>query len=84
MSLPIMKVYSRPGCHLCELLIEELLPLIRGRAELEVLNIDSKPDWAEKYGLSIPVLELNGNAVCQYHLDRGAVAAALAEASLGQ
>jgi hypothetical protein len=26
-----IRVYSRPGCHLCELLIDELLPLIRDR-----------------------------------------------------
>ena len=31
-----ISVYSRQGCHLCEQLIEELLPLIRGRLDLEV------------------------------------------------
>ena len=77
MSLPLLHVYSRPGCHLCEQLIEELLPLIRERAEIEVLNIDTRGDWMEKYGTRIPVLELDGQALCQYSLDSRAVIAAL-------
>jgi hypothetical protein len=77
MILPLLTVYSRPGCHLCEKLIEELLPLIRDRAELEVLNIDTRADWTQAYGSLIPLVELNGRALCHYHLDRGAVVAAL-------
>ena len=77
MNLPLLTVYSRPGCHLCEKLIEDLLPLIRDRAELEVLNIDTRTDWAEAFGSLVPVVELNGRALCHYHLDRGAVGAAL-------
>jgi hypothetical protein len=77
MNLPLLSVYSRPGCHLCEKLIEDLLPLIRDRAELKVLDIDSRADWTEAYGSLIPVVELNGLALCHYHLDRGAVVAAL-------
>ena len=33
-----IRVYSRRGCHLCEVLIEDLLPLIRSHLELEVLD----------------------------------------------
>ena len=77
MNIPLLTVYSRPGCHLCEQLIENLLPLIRDRAKLEVLNIDTRADWTEAYGSLIPLVELNGRALCHYHLDRGAVVAAL-------
>ena len=77
MNIPLLIVYSRPGCHLCEKLIEELLPLIRGRAELEVVNIDTRADWTKAYGSLIPLVELNGHALCHYHLDRDAVVAAL-------
>lgn len=65
-------VYSRPGCHLCEQLIEELLPLLRGRLEIQVLDIDTRPEWQEQYGTRIPVVEFNGELVCQYTLDRPA------------
>ncbi len=80
MNLPLLTIYSRHGCHLCELLIEELQPLIRGRAEFEVLDIDSRSDWAGKYGTRIPVVELDGRFLCQYHLDADAVTNALGEA----
>ncbi len=79
MKLPLLRVYSRPGCHLCEQLVEELQPLIRGRAEIEVLNIDTRPAWSEKFATRIPVIELDGRFVCQYHLDADAISAALSE-----
>jgi len=77
LTLPLLTIYSRPGCHLCELLLEELQPLIRGRAELEVLNIELQPEWLEKYATRIPVVELDDRVLCQYHLDADAIAGAL-------
>lgn len=70
-------VYSRQGCHLCELLIEELLPMLQGRAELQVCDIDSRDDWREAYDLRVPVVELNGETLCQYSLDRDKILQAL-------
>ncbi len=70
-------VYSRPGCHLCELLIEELAPLIRGRLELEVRDIDTRPEWKLEYGIRIPLVEYDGKTVCQYRLDAAAIRAIL-------
>ena len=72
-----IRVYSRPGCHLCELLIEELLPLVRGRVDLEVLDIETRPEWKLRYGTRIPVVEYDGETVCQHHLDTAAVHAIL-------
>jgi len=69
-----LRVYSRQGCHLCEQLIEELLPLIRGRVELEVCDIDTRDDWRDVYDTAVPVLEYDGAPICQYHLDRDALA----------
>lgn len=68
-----LTVYSRQGCHLCEVMIDELLPLIRGRFEIVVHDIDSREDWKRKYDTRIPVLEYDGEQICQYHLDRGAI-----------
>ena len=66
-------VYSRQGCHLCEELIEQLLPLVRGRLEVRVHDIDAKPEWRQTYGTRIPVVEYDGELVCQYHLDPDAL-----------
>ncbi len=76
-----IRVYSRSGCHLCEILIEELLPLIRGRLDLEVLDIDSRPEWTEEYGTRIPVVQYAGRTICQYTLDGDAIRSILASLS---
>jgi hypothetical protein len=66
-------VYSRNGCHLCEQLIEEILPIVRGRLEVVVRDIDTREDWRQKYDIRIPVVEYDGEPICQYHLDRAAL-----------
>jgi hypothetical protein len=70
-------VYSRRGCHLCELLLEELVPLCRGRATIRVLDVDSREDWRRAYGDRIPVLCSGDQEVSVAHLDRDAVLALL-------
>jgi hypothetical protein len=72
--MPVLHVYSRHGCHLCEILIEGLLPLVRGVLEVEVHDIDSKPEWRAKYDRRVPVVEYDGQLVCQYYLDGAAIA----------
>jgi hypothetical protein len=36
----ILNFYSRPGWHLCDELAEQLAPLLRGRADVRVVDID--------------------------------------------
>ena len=76
-----LRVYSRQGCHLCEIMVEELLPLIRGRLDLEVVDIESRPEWLRDYGTRIPVLEFNSETVCEAKLDVPAIQRILAEHS---
>ena len=66
-------VYSRRGCHLCEALIEELTPIIRGRLALEIRDIDSTPEWHERFWQDIPVVEFDGDVICRHFLDRDAI-----------
>ena len=82
--MAVIDVYSRQGCHLCEILVEELLELVQGRARVDVHDIDSRPDWREAYDVRIPVVELNGEPICQYKLDRDAVNRALAQVADGE
>lgn len=62
-------VYSRRGCHLCEVLIEQLLDELGGAAEPEIRDIDTDEDWRARFDTRVPVLEYNGEWVCDYHLD---------------
>ncbi len=73
-----IRLYSRPGCHLCEQLAEELLPLIRGHLDLEVVDIDSRPELAGEFGTRIPVVEYEGRFICQYTLNKSRIQAILA------
>jgi hypothetical protein len=75
--MAVIHYYSRKGCHLCELMLEELLPLIRGRAEIEYRDIDSQQEWREKYDVRVPVIEYDGQLISEYPLDYGAIRAIL-------
>ncbi len=66
-------VYSRIGCHLCDVLIEELLSLLDGRLAVEIRDIDTRPEWHERYWSDIPVVEYEGVVVCKHFLDRDAI-----------
>lgn len=75
--MPALQVYSRAGCHLCEILIEELLPLVRGVLAVEVRDIDSCPEWRSKYDTRVPVVEYEGRTICQYRLEGAAISTLL-------
>ena len=72
-----VRVYSRLGCHLCECLIEELVPLLAARGELEVRDVDTNGDWLERFGKRVPVVTIDDHIVCEVRLDRPAVERAL-------
>lgn len=72
--MPAIEVYTRRGCHLCELLIEELLEMAEGRLELDIRDIDTRDDWRQEYDSRVPVVTYDGEFICQYHLDRDALA----------
>ena len=77
--IPALHVYSRHGCHLCDILVEALLPLVRGRLAVEVHDIDSRDEWRARYDRRVPVVEFQGRVVCEYRLDRPAIEDILAK-----
>ena len=75
-------VYSRRGCHLCEVLIEEMLPLLQGRIDIEVRDIDTNDDWKNLYDVRIPVVEFEGQVISEYPLDKAKIAAIVVSSAL--
>lgn len=73
----MFRVYSRRGCHLCEQMIEQLEPMLRGRARFAVSDVDEKDEWCERFGDRVPVLEYDGAVICEFRLDAAAVMDAL-------
>ena len=49
-------LYSKPGCHLCEGLLEKLEQVNEIEFDLEIRNINTREDWFAAYQYEIPVL----------------------------
>ncbi|MCT0254098.1 MULTISPECIES: glutaredoxin family protein [unclassified Synechocystis] len=49
-------LYSKPGCHLCEGLMEKLAQIDSLAIELEVRDITTNERWGAAYQYEIPVL----------------------------
>ena len=72
--MPVLHVFSRRGCHLCDVLVEELLPMVRGLLDVEVHDIDTRADWRKAYDVRVPVVEYQGRVLCEHRLNRAAIA----------
>ncbi len=70
---PYLTVYSRRGCHLCEVLLGELETLVRGRADIRVLDIDQSADLRDLYGSRVPVVTADSGLLCEFELDQNKV-----------
>lgn len=71
---PSLTLYSREGCHLCDIMHTELAELCAGRdVQINVVDIDSSPELAERYGLRVPVLVGVDGELCYGRLDDEAV-----------
>ena len=71
-------LYVREGCHLCEQFLVELsMDLGPGVERLRVLDVDRDADLAVRFGLRVPVLELDGNVLCEAVYDGPRVRRAL-------
>jgi glutaredoxin len=59
MTKPIHKtvLYSRDGCHLCEV-AEQML--VEHGLRPEIINIDDDPTLVERFNTCVPVVEIDG------------------------
>ncbi|MEO8716689.1 MAG: glutaredoxin family protein [Burkholderiales bacterium] len=73
---PILRLYGRADCHLCEEMAGDLRAL--GVAFVEI-DVDSDLDLAARYGRKVPVLtDGAGRQICHARLDGPALRARLA------
>jgi c-di-GMP-related signal transduction protein len=72
-------VYSRPGCHLCEEALEQIVVLHAAgyRFNLHEVDIESNDLLLRRYLERIPVVEVDGIEVSELILDRAALEARL-------
>ena len=63
-------VYSRKGCHLCEIVKESLVKLHRrGGFTWREIDVDADPDVRRLYTDEVPVVFINGRKAFKYHMD---------------
>ena len=63
-------VYSRKGCHLCEVVKESLSKLARrGGFTWRDIDVDSDPDLRRQYNDEVPVVFINGRKAFKYRMD---------------
>lgn len=73
-----LTLYSKPQCHLCELLLDELAALLDASIPIEIVDISEDPDLMRRFGLRIPILSCDGREISGYPLDSDRVRAILA------
>jgi len=77
----VVRLYSRPGCHLCDIMkatVEQIVASSRTPIQLEQIDISTDADLEARYGLEIPVLEINGKKVAKYRISEEALKRILA------
>ena len=71
-SILKLTLYSRPGCHLCDDMVTELADCLGDRPyQLDIVDINSDPEFQTRYAARIPLLMLDGTPVAEHFFDRG-------------
>ncbi len=63
-------VYSRAGCHLCDV-VKEQLEHLRAHADFtwREVDIDADPELQQRYNDEVPVVFVDGRKAFKYHLN---------------
>jgi glutaredoxin len=63
-------VYSRKGCHLCDI-VKETLAQVQANADFQwrEVDIDLDPQLREKYNDEVPVVFIDGRKAFKYRLE---------------
>jgi glutaredoxin len=77
-------LYSRPGCHLCDVAREVLLSAReRSPFEFEEVDIERDDDLELEYGIRIPVVAVDGDERFEVEIDERELVRLLREAPPG-
>jgi glutathione S-transferase len=77
---PRLVLYGREGCHLCDEARDDLVRMGEQGLEFDLVDVDieSDPDLLRRNLERIPVIEIDGEEVCELGIDHSAVRARLA------
>ncbi len=64
-------IYSRQGCHLCDVMKDELEAMSVSKTEtIKHVDIDNDPDLIKRFNNQIPVLFVDDVEICHYKLNK--------------
>lgn len=77
---PKLVLYGRDGCHLCDEARDALVRMREEGMEFDLIEVDIESDQAllRRNLERIPVIEIEGEEVCELGIDHSAVTARLA------
>ena len=72
--MTVVTLFGKPGCHLCDE-ARQAIQAVRGERPFELREVDVSldPDLHRRYGERIPVVELGGEELFEYHVDPAAL-----------
>jgi glutaredoxin len=72
--VPRVTLYGKPGCHLCDD-AREAVERVRAAHPFELREVDVSldPELYRAYGERIPVVELDGEELFEFHVDEAAL-----------
>jgi hypothetical protein len=75
---PSVTFYTRVGCHLCDVAKDVVEAVRRDRPfDLAIVDVDTDPDLAFRYGMEVPVVLVNGRKAFKFRVDPEALKARL-------
>jgi glutaredoxin len=72
--VPVLTVYGKPGCHLCDDARAAVRDVLAGHdVELREVDVTLDPALERRYGERIPVVALDGEELFDYVVDADAL-----------
>jgi glutaredoxin len=70
MPVPKVTLYTRIGCHLCDVAKDVLENVRRERSfDLTTIDVDTDGALVELYGMEVPVIAVNGRKAFKFRVD---------------
>ncbi|MPZ72662.1 MAG: hypothetical protein GEU74_05430 [Nitriliruptorales bacterium] len=74
-------LYTRQGCHLCEVAEHVVREAAAGRAHVELVDIDTDPGLRDRFAVRVPVVAVDGVEVAEFEISPAVLLDALDHAA---
>jgi glutaredoxin len=83
-NLPVVSLYSRNDCHLCEIAKRRIEAAGRRVPfRFEIVDVDGNPELVAQYNERVPVVHVNGEEIFAYRVNERVLVRKLKSLSTG-